>query len=390
MPGCGATAPTSRGPGSTRPVRRGLLGSALLFLGSLTPAYLPQNSPWWDSMRALGLDNWPAKAFGTALVIAGVALLVEAWFKLRPALYHEVKHWPITLLWSLPLLPAPPIFSHDAYAYAAEGWLLRNGLNPYTNAISVLPGPFADQAAWLWRYTTAMYPPLSLEMFHGLVILAGNNPYYSAMAMRLPALLGVGLIAYFLPRLAIADGRRPADDGLVLDDQPAGDHRPRRWCPQRRPDDGAGRAGALAGVQRQVLVGSDHRGAAACIKQPAILVFYAVALINHPWLTLRWRDTSRALTRLALSLAVSVATFVAISLASGLGFGWISAADVPGKVITLAPFTLLGAGLKWVLDSRRACRARASSPWTGCATSGWRSPSSRSAGWRWASAGASR
>ena len=72
------------------PVRRGFLGSTLLFLGSLTPAYLPQNSPWWDSIRALGLDNWPAKAFGTALVVAGVALLVEAWFKLRPALYHEV------------------------------------------------------------------------------------------------------------------------------------------------------------------------------------------------------------------------------------------------------------------------------------------------------------
>ena len=95
------------GDAADAPVRRGFLGSALLFVGSLTPAYLPQNSPWWDSMRALGLDNWPAKAFGTALVIAGVALLVEAWFKLRPALYHEVKHWPITLLWSLPLLPAP-------------------------------------------------------------------------------------------------------------------------------------------------------------------------------------------------------------------------------------------------------------------------------------------
>ena len=87
------------------PVRRGLLGSVLLFLGSLTPAYLPQNSPWWDPLRALGLDNWPVRVLGTALVVAAVALMVEAWFKLRPSLYHEVKHWPITFLWSLPLLP---------------------------------------------------------------------------------------------------------------------------------------------------------------------------------------------------------------------------------------------------------------------------------------------
>lgn len=333
------------------PVRRGLLGSTLLVLGSLTPAYLPQASPLWSALRPLGLDSWWGAAFGTALVVTGVALLVEAWFKLRPSLYHEVKHWPITLLWSLPMLPAPPIFSHDAYAYAAEGWLLRNGLNPYTNPISVLPGPFADQAAWLWRYTTAMYPPLSLEMFHGLVVLAGNNPYYSAVAMRLPALLGVALIAYFLPRLALrmgADVQMTAwfavVNPLVIIDFVGGAHNDALmmglvvlalWLAH------TGRfwwAAALVGV-------------AACIKQPAILAFYPVALIGHPWRTFRWPDTSRALARLGLSLGVAVATFVAISLATGLGFGWVFAADVPGKVVTLAPFTLLGAGLKLLLEA---------------------------------------
>lgn len=333
-----------------RPVRRGLLGSALLFVGSLTPAYLPQNSPWWDPMRALGLDNPVAETFGTALVVAGVALLVEAWFRLRPSLYHEVKHWPITLLWSLPLLLAPPIFSHDAYAYAAEGWLLRNGLNPYTNPISVLPGPFADQAAWLWRYTTAMYPPLSLEMFHGLVILAGNNPYYSAMAMRIPALLGVALIAYYLPRLG---HRMGADVQMVA------------WFSTVNPlviidfVGGAHNDALMMGLVVLALWWAYNGkfwwaaalvGVAACIKQPAILAFYPVALIGHPWRTFRWRDTSRALWRLSLSLGVAVATFVAISLATGLGFGWVSAADVPGKVVTLAPFTLVGAGLKYLLE----------------------------------------
>ncbi len=333
-----------------RPVRRGLLGSALLFLGSLTPAYLPQASPLWDPIRALGLDNWPAEAFGTALVVAGVALLVEAWFKLRPSLYHEVKHWPITLLWSLPLVLAPPIFSHDAYAYAAEGWLLRNGLNPYTNPISVLPGQFADQAAWLWRYTTAMYPPLSLEMFHGLVILAGNNPYYSAVAMRIPALLGVALIAYFLPRIAVrmrADVQMTAwfstVNPLVIIDLVGGAHNDALMM-------GLVVLALWLALRGTFWWAAIVVGVAACIKQPAILAFYPVALIGHPWRTLKWPDTSRALGRLTLSLGVSVATFVAISLASGLGFGWIGAADVPGRVVTLAPFTLVGAGLKYALD----------------------------------------
>lgn len=332
------------------PVRRGLLGSALVVLGSLTPAYLPQSSQLWEPLRDLGLDNWWANAFGTALVVAGVALLVEAWFKLRPSLYHEVKHWPITLLWSLPMLLAPPIFSHDAYAYAAEGWLLRNGLNPYDNTISVLPGAFADQAAWLWRYTTAMYPPLSLEMFHGLVILAGNNPYYSSVAMRIPALLGVALIAYFLPRIAIrmnADVQMTAwfsvINPLIIIDFVGGAHND---------------ALMMGLVVLAIWLALDNRfwwaaatvGAAACIKQPAILAFYAVALINRPWKSLAWRDSSRALLRLSLSLLVSVAVFVAITLVTGLGFGWVSAASVPGSVVTLAPFTLVGAGLKYLLE----------------------------------------
>ena len=334
-----------------RPVRRGLLGSALIAVGSLTPAYLPQNSPWWEPMRALGLDNWWTNAFGTALVVTGVALLVEAWFTLRPSLYHEVKHWPITLLWSLPFLLAPPIFSHDAYAYAAEGWLLRNGLNPYDNAISVLPGPFADQAAWLWRYTTAMYPPLSLEMFHGLVAIAGNNPYWSAVAMRIPALLGVGLIAYFLPRIALrmgADVQMTAwfstVNPLVIIDLVGGAHNDALMM-------GLVVLALWLAFQGRFWWAAILVGIAACIKQPAILAFYPVALIGHPWRTFHWRDTSRALLRLTLSLAVSIATFVAISLASGLGFGWVYAADVPGKVVTLAPFTLVGAGLKLLLES---------------------------------------
>lgn len=334
-----------------RPVRRGLAGSALIALGSLTPAYLPQSTPLWEPMRALGLDSWPARVLGTLLVIAGVALMVDAWFKLRPSVYHEVKHWPITLIWSLPLVPAPLIFSHDAYGYAAQGWLLRSGLNPYEVPIAALPGPFADQFSWMWRYNTAMYPPLSLEMFHGLVIMAGNNPYLSALFMRIPALLGVGLIVYFLPRVARQLGADiqltawfSAINPLVIIDLVGGAHNDALML-------GLVVLALWLAFRGQFWWAAALVGVAACIKQPAILAFYPVALIRHPWPTLRWADTWPALRRLALSLGVSVAVFVAITLATGLGFGWIYAAGVPGQIVTLAPFTLVGAGLNLVLTS---------------------------------------
>lgn len=326
-------------------VRRGLLGTTCIFVGSLTPAYLPQNSPWWGPIRDFGLDNWPARVVGTGLVVIGIALLVSAWFRLRPSLYLHVKHWAICLIWSAPLIFAPPIFSHDAYGYAALGWLLRNGLNPYEHPISVLPGAFADQFAWAWRYSTSMYPPLSLQIDHALVALAQNDPYLSAMAMRLPALAGVALIVMLLPRLA----RRLGSDPQVT-----------AWFATINPlliIDFVGGAHNDALMMGLVVLGlwlaSDSRfvlaamtvGVAASIKQPAILAVYAVALIGHPWLTLGWRDSLRAIGRLAAATGLAAATFIGITALTGLGYGWIDAADVPGSIVTIAPFSLLAAGL---------------------------------------------
>ena len=47
--------------------------------------------------------------------------------------------------------------------------------------------------------------------------------------------------------------------------------------------------------------------------------------------------------------AIFAVAFAAIGLASGLGFGWITALGVPGAVRSmLAPFTALGSGLEWI------------------------------------------
>ena len=330
-------------------VRRGLAGTACIFVGSLTPAYLPQNSPWWEPMRGLGLDSWPARVLGTALAVTGMVLLVTAWFRLRLSLYHSVKHWAICLIWSAPLLFAPPTFSHDAYGYAALGWLLRNGLSPYEHSISVLPGAFADQFAWAWRYDTSMYPPLSLQIFHGVVALAQNDPYVSAVAMRIPALIGVALIVSLLPRVAQRIGADPqltawfaTINPILIIDLVGGAHND---------------ALMMGMVVLALWLATDNRfipaavvvGVAATIKQPAILAAYAVALIGHPWLTFGWRDSLRSLGRLIAATGIAALTFAGITQLTGLGYGWIYAADVPGKIVTIAPFSLLAAGLSALL-----------------------------------------
>lgn len=334
-----------------RAVRIGLAGTVLITLGSLSPAYLPQNSPWWGPMRALHLDSTPAKIAGTVVTLLGIFALVDGWFRLRPSAYVEVKHWAVLLIWSLPFLLAPPIFSHDAYSYAAQGWMLINDVNPYEAGPGVLPGAFADQVAWVWRYTPAPYGPLSLRLQQAIVMACLQQPYWSAVLMRLPALVGVWLIVLLLPRIAHRMGINPQQTAwyatlnpLFVIDFVGGAHndslmmglvilaiwlsfKPRLW-----------------------LAGSVVVGVAAAIKQPAFLAAYALPLVAAP--LQRWAPGHVAATvgRIAASCLAAIGTFAAISWVSGLGFGWLNAVNVPGLVVTVSPFTVVGQAVQFVLD----------------------------------------
>jgi len=327
-------------------VRGGLLATCLLAVGSLTPAYLPQSSPYWVPARALGLDSWWAKALGTGMVIAAVGLLMIAWFNVRPTIYVGVKHWAVLLWWSLPLLLAPPIFSHDAYSYAAQGWLVHNGLNPYEASPSYLPGPFADQVAWVWRYTSAPYGPLALQISHGLVELAGLNPYYSAVLHRIPALVGVALVVHFLPRIAILMNVDPRGvawfstiNPLLVIDFVGGAHNDALMV-------GLVVAALYTAYRGRMFWALVLIGVGTAIKQPAILAAYPIAVIGSGWAGWHVRHLARFVVRLAYAFAVSIGVFCAISVATGLGFGWLNAVTVPGMIVTMAPFSLIGFGVQ--------------------------------------------
>ena len=79
---------------------------------------------------------------------------VRRYFKHRPGIRAGLRPWAVLGVWGLPFLLAPPIFSHDAYSYAAQGWLLENDISPYEGYPGLLPGAFADQVAQEWRYST--------------------------------------------------------------------------------------------------------------------------------------------------------------------------------------------------------------------------------------------
>ncbi|MFV0429994.1 MAG: polyprenol phosphomannose-dependent alpha 1,6 mannosyltransferase MptB [Arachnia sp.] len=333
---------------ATRSVRVGMLGSTAILLGSLSPAYLPQVSPVWDVLETLNFVGPVSKWVGTALTLLGLGLLLESWLRLRPSRrrelgYPQLRHWAVIMVIAFPLLLGPPTFSHDAYSYAAQGWLIFNGLNPYEVGPNVLPGVFADQVAWVWRTTPAPYGPLALELSRWLVELAQFRPYWSAVLMRIPAVIGVGLIGWCVPRIA---------NRLRIDASAAS------WFVLLNPIliidfiGGAHNDSLMTGLMlgailltmrtRSWWLGALVVGLAAAVKQPAFLAAVALPFLVVPLTRYRWRPLVLAVVRIVLSLALAIAVFAIVSYATWLGFGWIYAVNVPGLVDTISPFTVLG------------------------------------------------
>lgn len=348
-------------------VKRGFLGTVLIALGSISAAYLPRSTPIWHWLDRLSMTGMPFRILGTVITMTGLLLLVDAWLRLRPGSkaseeqpYRNIKHWAVLLIWSAPFLLAPPIFSHDAYSYAAQGWQLVNGISPYDAGPAVLPGPFADQVAWVWRNTTAPYGPLSLRIQHLLVLLSGGQPYLAAVLQRIPALIGVAMISAFTPRVSRQVGANPAFaawfavlNPLLVIDFVGGAHNDSLmmglvvlavWVAGLKPKT----FGLLA--NNMWLLGAAVIGVSAAIKQPAFLVAYALPLISKRWTSWRARHVAVIATRALISLGIAIGVFALISLATRLGFGWLEAVNVPGRVITVAPFTLAGQVVQIFVD----------------------------------------
>lgn len=326
----------------SRSVLEGLVGTILITAGSLTPAYLPLNSPWWSRLDEAGLRGSTWRIVGTLLVLVGVGLLVDSWlclrpgreprdlgaeplpkhvrryFKRRPGIRAGLRPWAVLGVWGLPFLLAPPIFSHDAYSYAAQGWLLENDISPYEGYPGLLPGAFADQVAQEWRYTKTPYGPLALAVQHLIVHLTGDNPYWSAVFMRIPAVLGVIAIGLLMSRVARRVGRDPhfaawfsTLNPILVVDFIGGAH-----------NDSLMMGLVVIGLWLACmtswswLLGAVLVGAAAAVKQPALMVAVALPFIRHPMESWHPRHLFPALGRAVWSLAVSVAVFAGISWAA--------------------------------------------------------------------------
>jgi alpha-1,6-mannosyltransferase len=323
----------------------GFVGTLLMAVGAYGCGWVSQASGIGDAPGLEEIRSSPALIFASKLVVVvGVAVLLEAWLRLghhvrtrrvtAPTVLTRLAWW-----WAAPLLFAPVLFSRDVYSYIAQSRLLPHGISPYLYGTGVFDTYFTDGADWMWKTSPAPYGPLWMGLSSGVYRATAAQPIAALLAFRVLALLGVALIAVYLPRLARACGVDPAKaiwlgllNPLVFMHFVSAAHNDALMI-------GLLIAGMTYGMERRPWLAILFVTLAGAVKAPA--------LIGLAFTGIAWAGPSSAFARRvkywALSAASAVGIFLLLNVVTGLDFGWVSSLGTPGRVRTwLSPMTGLG------------------------------------------------
>lgn len=336
---------------------RGFAGSLLVLIGGVVISTLPDSTALMQIALLQDLRGAEAgRMAGLAVVLLGLGLYAAAWLRLcrhvaraededREDALALVRH--ATVVWSAPLVLAPPLFSRDGWSYAAQGVLAHFRISPYEYGPGVLVGPIVQGVDPRWMETAAPYGPIPLLFGDAVAGLTGN-PWMLVIAHRFFALIGLALLAWSVPKLAAWAGVNPALASAVVLSSPlmlahgvGGLHNDLLMV-------GLMTSALAVSVERGWMWGAAVGGLAAAVKLPGGLVCIGIALVALPV----GASLAQRLRRLTQVGAVACGALVLPGLLAGLGVGWVHALGVPGTVkVPLSMPTMLGSFLDLVAST---------------------------------------
>jgi hypothetical protein len=319
----------------------GFAASTLVVLANGRVGTVKSVIPLTDWLGLLSVQGRrPGDFLPGSLMLVGIIALIGLWIiaiRLRhSAKTTERRVWWIAGAWSAPFVVGPPVISNDVWTYAAQGLMMRNGLDPYSvgpSALGNIPAVAAVDPSW--RSVPSPYGPLAATAQHLAIAISGGNPVGAAIVLR--ALAVACFIAIGLLAADLAGTRRIQAltltilNPLLLMHLISGAHLEGVMC--------ALLLGALlAAHQRRWALAIVLACAAGSVKAPAFLAVLAIIAVHHQifrgWLA--WRITAR-------DAALAVVSVVGFTATVRNGWGWVQALNTPSLGHTpLAPASLLG------------------------------------------------
>lgn len=320
-----------------RPALLGFAAMVAIAVGASLPSSpfkLEMPGVWFFGVPSTGGASTWGVYFVLAAVYGGLLLLMRVWWGMT-RLYARCPGEPISrmmwvfALWSLPMLVIAPLFSRDAYSYAAQGEMVSHHMNPYYyGPFQLGNNAFTAPVDSLWGNAPAPYGPLFLQLDGLFARITFHNDLATIVLLRLLSLAGVLLIAACVPRLARLYHRDGAELFTLMILNPVtllhligGAHNDALML-------GLLLAGITAAKEKRPVVGVVLCALATAIKAPAAI---GILYVGWTWLGphVPARERVRPMVTAAL-IGAGVLEF--FSFSSGLGWGWVSILDTPGAV----------------------------------------------------------
>ena len=320
-----------------RPALLGFVAILAVAIGASMPSSpfkLEMPGVWFFGVPSTAVPSRWGVYFSLAAVYGGLLLFMRVWWGML-RLYRSRRGVPVRTmlgvftLWSLPILVIAPLFSRDAYSYAAQGEMVSHHMNPY------LYGPFElGNNAYtapvdpLWGNSPAPYGPMFLQLDGFFARITFHNELATIVLLRLLALVGVLLIAACVPRLARLYHRDGAELFTLMVLNPVtifhligGGHNDALML-------GLLVAGLTMAKEKRPIVGIVLCALATAVKAPAAL---GIVYIGWSWLGTGVPVKERVRPVVTAGL-IGLGVLGFFSYVSGLGWGWVSILGTPGVV----------------------------------------------------------
>lgn len=331
----------------------GCVGAILIMFGGIGAGAVPVvGNAFWVTTTGGALGRMLVST--TVVTFVGIGLLVLAWLGVGAFMLAAAKTRRTVVstglmartlaTWVLPLSVTAPLFTQDIYSYLAQGSITRRGLDPYSAGPVDLLGAdaaLARSVPLIWSHSPSPYGPTAMQVGAWISALTDDHIVLGVFLHRAVAIISLFVVAWALVNLARRLGVSPQfalwlgvlnpltllhlvggihNEALLLAFLLSGFELCLRALDQDKED--PTQASKLSAKQWALFIaGATLICFAGMVK---VTGFVALGFVGM-WLARRYGQGFFAVFRAGIILsAIAVIVCAAVSLATGVGFGWIS------------------------------------------------------------------